>query len=67
MARSEKIGYVVAALILVIGGAFLRSVILNWICGPAIVIGSVAMSTRLFSRFDETPTDDFPLSSEVPG
>ncbi len=53
MPRSEKIGYLIAVLILVVGGAFFRSVILNWISGPAIVIGSVVMSTRLFERFDK--------------
>ena len=53
MPRSEKIGYLIAALILVVGGAFLRSIILNWICGPAIVVGSVILSTRLFEKFDK--------------
>lgn len=66
MPRSEKIGYLLAVLILVIGGAFLRTVILNWISGPAIVVGSVVLSTRYLSRFDpplgaensENPTPD---------
>jgi len=53
MPRSEKIGYLIAVLILVVGGAFLRSIILNWICGPAIVVGSVILSTRLFGKFDK--------------
>jgi hypothetical protein len=53
MPRSEKIGYLIAVLILVVGGAFLRSIILNWICGPAIVVGSVILSTRLFEKFDK--------------
>ena len=53
MPSSEKIGYLIAVLILVVGGAFLRSIILNWICGPAIVVGSVILSTRLFEKFDK--------------
>lgn len=57
MPRSEKIGYLLAVLILVIGGAFLRTVILNWISGPAIVVGSVVLSTRYLSRFDP-PVDN---------
>ena len=27
--------------------------LLNWICGPAIVVGSVILSTRLFEKFDK--------------
>lgn len=52
MARSEVIGYLVAGVILVVGGAFLRTIVLNWITGPAIVVGSVALSTRVFGRLD---------------
>lgn len=52
MARSEVIGYLIASAILVIGGAFFRTLILNWISGPAIVVGSVALSSRVFGRFD---------------
>lgn len=39
----EAIGYVIAALILIVGGAYLRTPILNWICGPAIVIVTVSL------------------------
>ena len=52
MPRSEKIGYLLAVLILVVGGAFLRTVILNWIVGPAIVIACVVLCTNYLSRFD---------------
>jgi len=55
--RSEKIGYAIAVAILVIGGAFFRTVILNWISGPAIVVASVVLSTRYLSRFDPPATD----------
>lgn len=52
MARSEKIGYLVAVLILVIGGTLVQTIILNWIVGPALVVVSVIVCTRLFGRFD---------------
>lgn len=53
--RSEKIGYAVAVVILVVGGAFVKTAILNWISGPAIVVASVVASTRLFGRYDREP------------
>ena len=53
--RSEKIGYAIAVLILVVGGAFVKTAILNWISGPAIVVASVVVSTRLFGRYDREP------------
>ena len=53
--RSEKIGYAIAVVILVIGGAFVKTAILNWISGPAIVVGSVVLSTRVFGRYDREP------------
>jgi len=53
--RSEKIGYAIAVVILVIGGAFVKTAILNWISGPAIVVASVVISTRLFGRYDREP------------
>ncbi|MEY2642819.1 MAG: hypothetical protein RLZZ368_1466 [Actinomycetota bacterium] len=57
--RSEKIGYAVAVLILVVGGAFVKTAILNWISGPAIVVASVVICSRLFGRFDrELPASD---------
>ncbi|NCZ70624.1 MAG: hypothetical protein EBY80_10745 [Actinobacteria bacterium] len=57
--RSEKIGYAVAVVILVVGGAFVKTAILNWISGPAIVVGSVVICSRLFGRFDrELPASD---------
>ncbi len=54
--RSEKIGYAVAVVILVVGGAFVKTAILNWISGPAIVVGSVVACTRLLGRFDRKPS-----------
>lgn len=50
MTRPEKIGYATAALVLVVGGAFVRTAILNWIVGPAIVVACVAVSQRLATR-----------------
>lgn len=59
MHRAETLGYAIAVVILVIGGALLRTPILNWIAGPAIVIGSVAATTWWASRrAGAEPTDD---------
>jgi hypothetical protein len=45
--------------ILVVGGAFVKTAILNWISGPAIVVASVVICSRLFGRFDrELPASD---------
>lgn len=41
---ADLIGYAIAAVILIIGGAILRTPILNWICGPAIVILCVVLA-----------------------
>lgn len=50
MTRHEKIGYLVAALLLVVGGAILRTAILNWIVGPALVVVCVAVAERIAGR-----------------
>ena len=50
MDRGERWGYVLAVFALVVGGAILRTPILNWISGPAIVIGSVALTTWISGR-----------------
>ena len=42
-AGREAVGYVLAALIIIVGGAIVRTPILNWICGPAIVIATVTL------------------------
>ena len=47
---ADLIGYVVAALILIIGGAIVRTPILNWICGPALVISCVVLVGTLRDR-----------------
>lgn len=54
MARSEKIGYLLAVVILVVGGALVQTIILNWIVGPVLVVVCVIVSTRLFGRFDRS-------------
>jgi hypothetical protein len=48
--RHERIAYLVAAVILIVGGATLRTPILNWICGPAIVVACVAYIPPLLAR-----------------
>lgn len=50
MTRPEKIGYTAAVLILVVGGAIVRTAILNWIVGPALVVVCVAVAQRLSTR-----------------
>jgi len=55
VSRAERWGYTVAVIVLIVGGALLRSVILNWICGPAIVIGCVALSTWIADRRRRLP------------
>lgn len=57
MSRGEKIGYTFACLVLVVGGSFMRSQLLNWIVGPAVVIHSVALATKIFDN-DERPSKD---------
>lgn len=47
--RSEMWAYVVAALVLVVGGMIFRTPILNWICGPAIVISCVVFLGPIFA------------------
>jgi hypothetical protein len=47
---AERIAYGVAIVILVVGGALLRTPILNWISGPAIVIACVALIPPLLTR-----------------
>ncbi|WP_052848616.1 hypothetical protein [Streptomyces avicenniae] len=45
--RAETVGYAVAGLILVVGGALLTSVVLNWLVGPAVVVACVAVAGRV--------------------
>jgi len=47
---AEAVAYVVAVVVLVVGGALVRTPILNWISGPAIVIASVAIIPPLLTR-----------------
>lgn len=44
--RREVAGYVLAVLVLVVGGAVVRTPILNWLAGPGVVIASVWLTTR---------------------
>jgi hypothetical protein len=48
--KAEMISYAVACLILVVGGAVVRTPILNWINGPAIVIATVTLLTPALVR-----------------
>ena len=48
--RAELAGYLIAVLILVVGGAFVLGPILNWISGPVIVVVCVWLTTSLNGR-----------------
>jgi large-conductance mechanosensitive channel len=64
MSRHEKVAYAVAVVILVVGGAIVRTAILNWIVGPLIVVVCVAVAERIATsrRSTCTPVTD----SETP-
>jgi hypothetical protein len=47
---AELTAYVVAIAVLVVGGALLRTVILNWFVGPMTVVLAVAFLTPLLER-----------------
>jgi hypothetical protein len=48
--RAELAGYVLAVLVLVVGGAFVLGPILNWVSGPVIVVVCVWLTTSLNER-----------------
>lgn len=48
--RAELAGYLLAVIILVVGGAFVLGPILNWISGPLIVVACVWLTTSLNDR-----------------
>lgn len=52
-AGREAVGYVLAALIIIVGGAIVRTPILNWICGPAIVIATVSLVGGWLEKRDQ--------------
>ncbi len=55
--RSEIWAYVISAVVLVGGGMIFRTPILNWICGPAIVITCVVFLGPMFAgRTDDDQT-----------
>ena len=47
---AEMVAYAVAFTILVVAGMLLRTLVLNFLVGPLIVVGSVAVLTPLLSR-----------------
>jgi len=48
---AEVVAYGVAAFILIVGGALLRTMILNWFVGPMIVVVTVAFLTPRLQRW----------------
>lgn len=58
MSRHEKIAYAAAVVILVVGGAIVRTAILNWIVGPLLVVVCVAVAERIaIGRRSKVSTD----------
>ncbi|MGI8664222.1 MAG: hypothetical protein ACR2LQ_13595 [Acidimicrobiales bacterium] len=53
MSTAERFGYALAILILVVGGAIVRTPILNWVAGPVIVVACVMLTTRGSRRGDK--------------
>lgn len=47
MSMGEHTGHALSVAVLVVGGMFARSVILNWIVGPLIVVLTVGMAARV--------------------
>jgi hypothetical protein len=48
---AEVVAYVVAGLVLIVGGILLRTAVLNWLVGPMIVVVTVTMLTPLLQRW----------------
>jgi hypothetical protein len=48
--RAELVGYLLAVLILVVGGTFVLGPILNWVSGPVIVVICVWLTKSLNGR-----------------
>ncbi|HMK12695.1 MAG TPA: hypothetical protein VK461_13980 [Acidimicrobiales bacterium] len=47
--HAEAVAYGVAVLILIVGGALVRTALLNWICGPGVVIACVGLIPPLLT------------------
>jgi hypothetical protein len=41
-AREEAVMYAVVAVAFIVLGAIVRTPLLNWVCGPAFIVGGVA-------------------------
>lgn len=54
MSRGEYAGHAMSAIVLVVGGMFVKSAILNWVVGPLIatiaVVAATSMEERLRGR-----------------
>ncbi len=44
--QRERLGYVCAVLVLIVGGALIRTALLNWVCGPVSVVAVLMIFTR---------------------
>lgn len=60
----DRIGYIVGVALLIVGGFFLQTPILNWICGPALIVLSVVtvgyLQDRVRSRSARSKGTDRP-------
>lgn len=48
----EVIAYGLAIVVLIVSGALLKSIVLNWIVGPGLVVVIVVATLALFRRLD---------------
>ncbi len=46
-ARSDRLGYAVGLVLLIGGGILFTTPVLNWICGPALIVVSVVVVGRI--------------------
>jgi hypothetical protein len=49
-APSDRLGYLVGVLLLIVGGILLQTPVLNWISGPTIIVVSVVMVGKIQDR-----------------
>lgn len=47
---SDRLGYTVAMVLFIGGGILLTTPVLNWICGPALIVASVVVVGRVQDR-----------------
>jgi hypothetical protein len=48
---SDVLGYTIAVILFIIGGVAFTTPVLNWICGPALIVATVVAVGRLQDRY----------------